>query len=90
LFKKHWKTTYRDSPYNIQKREKIITNDENIEVSASALPEFDPGNHYDQLILREAMPSYSGVGDLYNDEHWKDKSVEEKRKELWDHFETYP
>lgn len=44
LYKKHWKTPYRESPYNIQKKEKIITDDENCEVYVSSIPEFDPTN----------------------------------------------
>lgn len=47
LYKKHWKTTYRESPYNIRPKERIITDAENVEVYASAIPEFDPNNHYD-------------------------------------------
>jgi hypothetical protein len=53
LYKKHWKTPFRESPYNIQKKEKIIPDDVNVEVSASSFPEFDPNNYYDNLIVRE-------------------------------------
>lgn len=47
LYKKHWKTPYRESPYNIQKKERLITDEENVEIYASAIPEFDPNDHYD-------------------------------------------
>lgn len=47
LYKAHWKTPYRESPYNIQKKERPIKDDENVEVSASSFPEFDPNDHYD-------------------------------------------
>jgi len=53
LYKKHWKTPYRESPYNIQKKERKITDDENVEVYASYFPEFDPNDLADQAILRE-------------------------------------
>ena len=60
LYKKHWKTPYRESPYNIQKREKRITDEENVEVYASSFPEFDPSDYHDQLIMREKLPSSEG------------------------------
>ena len=44
LYKKHWKTPYRDSPYNIQKKEKKLTNAENDEISVSSFPEFNPND----------------------------------------------
>ena len=60
LYKKHWKTPFRESPYNIQKKEKIITDEENVEVYVSSIPEFDPNNHYDQLLMREHLASTGG------------------------------
>lgn len=47
LYKKHWKTPYRESNYNIQKKEKKMTIAENVEMSISAFPEFNPNDHYD-------------------------------------------
>ena len=38
LFKKHWKTPYRESPYNIQKKERHLTEAENTEVYVSEFP----------------------------------------------------
>lgn len=60
LYKKHWKTPYRESPFNIQKREKRITDEENVQVYASSFPEFDPSDYHDQLIMREQLPSSEG------------------------------
>ncbi len=44
LYKKHWKTPYRESPYNIHKKDKIFPDDVNLEISSSSFPEFDPTN----------------------------------------------
>ena len=38
LYKKHWKTPFRDSQYNIQRKEKKITDDEECEIYASEFP----------------------------------------------------
>ena len=38
LYKPHYKTPYRNSPYNIQKIEKKITDKENMEMSISSFP----------------------------------------------------
>lgn len=53
LYKKHWKTPYRESPYNIQKKEKKMSDEENTQLYASSFPEFDPNDYCDQLIMRE-------------------------------------
>jgi hypothetical protein len=87
LYKKHWKTPYRESNYNIQKREKRITDDENVEVYASALPEFDPNDFNDQLIMREQLPSTAGKKLMFDQENM---SVEERSAELWSAFEAQP
>lgn len=52
LYKKHWKTPFRQSPYNIQKIQKPYT-DEHHEVYVSAYPVFDPTDAVDRGILRE-------------------------------------
>ena len=87
LYKKHWKTPYRESPYNIQKKEKIITDQENVEVYASAIPDFDPNNYHDQLIMREQLPSSAGKKLMFDQE---DMSLEERSAELWKAFEEQP
>lgn len=60
LFKTHWKTPWRDSPYNIQKKERRITDEENVEIYTSAIPELDPNDIYDRKIMREQLPSMEG------------------------------
>jgi hypothetical protein len=47
LYKKHWKTPYRESPYNIQKKEKKYTFNEDYDYLASSVPEFDPNDLVD-------------------------------------------
>lgn len=67
LYKKHWKTPYRESPYNIQKKEKKVTMAENDELYVSGFPEFNPSDPYDQAIMREVLPSYEGKIAMYED-----------------------
>ena len=85
--KKHWKTPFRESPYNIQKKEKLITDEENVELFTSAIPEFDPNDHFDSLVLREQMPQLTGKK-LMNDH--ENMSLDERRDELWAAFEAQP
>lgn len=83
LYKKHWKTPYRESPYNIQKRERRITDEEGTETFASHFPEFDPTNFDDQALMREVLPSYAGKKPMFDQENM---SVEERQEELQNAF----
>jgi hypothetical protein len=38
LFKQHWKTPYRESPYNIQKKERRVSNADNTVTYVAELP----------------------------------------------------
>ena len=87
LYKKHWKTPFRESPYNIQKKEKLITDEENVEVYVSSIPDFDPTNHYDQLLQREHLASTGGKKQMFDQESM---SIEERQSELWTAFESQP
>ena len=87
MYKKHWKTPYRESPYNIQKREKRITDEENVEVYASSFPELDPNDVYDRAIMREYLPSYEGKKVMFDQENM---SIEERRAELTEAFTAQP
>ena len=60
LYKKHWKTPYRESPYNIQKKERRISNDDNTVTYVTELPHLDPADGVHAAILREQQPSYYG------------------------------
>lgn len=53
LYKKHWKTPYRESPYNIQKKEKKESDESLFTHYASEIPEFDPTHHLDRRVLNE-------------------------------------
>lgn len=53
LFKKHWKTPYRESPYNIQKKERRPTTAENVEQFVSEKPELDANDPIHAMIMRE-------------------------------------
>lgn len=80
LYKKHWKTPYRESTLNIQKKEKLITDDENVEVYSPKAPEFNPADHFDQLIMREQLPLMEGKKEMFDQENM---SLEERKDELW-------
>ena len=45
LFKKHWMTPFRDSPYNIRRVEKRITVDKNTTNWIQGIAEWDPVEH---------------------------------------------
>lgn len=88
LYKKHWKTPYRESPLNIQKKEKRITDEENVEVYATiTAPEFDPNDYYDQMIMRETIPSGEGKKPMFDQENM---TLDEQREELWSAFAAQP
>ena len=80
LYKKHWKTPFRESTHNIQKKEKKITDAENTVHYTSAIPEFDPNDFYDQLIMREQMPRMDGKQLMFDQENM---TLDEMRQELW-------
>ena len=42
LFKKHWKMPFRESPYNIRRKEKRTTQDANTDHFISGFVTFDP------------------------------------------------
>ena len=88
IFKKHWKTPYRESPYNIQRKEKKVPNEINSEVSASSIPHLDPNDPDDQAYLREQQPDTYGLKLLY--EGFDLQNVEERQQELWKVFESVP
>lgn len=85
LYKKHYKTPYRDSPYNIQKKEKV-PGDENTEISASSIPTLDPNDPVDRLLLTEQQPDTYGVKILC--ENFDKQTEEERRQDLWALFES--
>ncbi len=77
LFKKHWKTPYRESPYNIQRKGKRESEEANAEVSASQIPHLDPNDPYDKAILTEQQPDTYGLKQLY--EGFDVSNIEERQ-----------
>lgn len=65
----------------------MITDEENVEVYASSVPEFDPNDLHDQMVLREQMPNMDGKRMMFDQENM---SLEERRNELWTAFEEQP
>ena len=62
-----------------------LTAAENEENNISGFPELNPNDVYDQMIMREILPSYEGKKALYDD--FNKMSTEEKSAELWSEFE---
>ena len=48
LYKSHWRTPFRDSPYYIQKKEKKLDDDPDFDVVESKnIPKLDENDYYD-------------------------------------------
>ena len=53
LFKRHWKTPFRDSHLNIRPKEKRLTWNEDAEHYISKIPALDPNDPFDAELLKE-------------------------------------
>lgn len=88
LFKKHWKTPFRDSNYNLRMREHNISWEDDAETYISEVPHLDPNKPLDAEILKQhAQPN---LDDLYLvHDHEEDGALDspENLDELWDEFE---
>ena len=85
LYKKHWKTPFRDSVYNIRPREKFYSDAENTTHHIQAIPQVDPeASELDRLLALEPQPQTDDLRVAM--EHTPDS--EEYRKELWAHFDA--
>ena len=51
LYKKHWKTPFRESPYNIRQKEKTYTTAENTDHFIGEIPQLDPENNENDRLL---------------------------------------
>ena len=85
LFKKHWKTPFRDSPYNIRRKEKKITMAENTKNYISSITKWDP----------VAQPIEAGLpqprtDDLIVSSDHPALDSEEMVSELWKDFAAGP
>lgn len=58
LFKNHWKTPYRESNYNIQKKEKRPSPLEEFEHFVSEKPQLNPNDYVHAAILHDQIPDY--------------------------------
>lgn len=65
----------------------MITDEENVEMFSSAIPEFNPSDFFDGLVLREQMPQLTGKQVMHDQENM---SMEERSSELWAAFEAQP
>jgi len=85
LYKKHWKTPFRDSPYNIRKKEKKIPKEINTATYISKLVTWDP----------ETEPEVAGAqqpvtDDLIVSGDHPPLDSEEMTSQLWKQFEERP
>ena len=51
MYKDHWKTPFRDSPYNIRQVEKTYTMAENTEHLIQGIPDIDPSRSEHERLL---------------------------------------
>lgn len=82
LFKKHWKTPFRDSPYNIRRKEKRITQAENTKHYINGIPKWDPVT--EPYMTGAKQPKTDDLIDVS-----KDSAINsvESISELWKDFE---
>lgn len=85
LFKKHWKTPFRDSHFNIRPLEKKLEQDENTKHYISGLVTFNPDT--EPHLAGMQMPD---VSDLEICSDHPDLNSEEMTKQLWEEFEDIP
>lgn len=85
LFKKHWKTPFRDSHLNIRHREKQLTVEDNTEHVISNLVEFDAEK--EPHLAGMQMPN---TDDLHVLGEGHDVASEESLQELWAEFDHHP
>lgn len=84
LFKKHWKTPFRDSHFNIRQQEKQLTIEENTDHYISGLVEYDPVTE-----PHKAGEQKPKTDDLIVVEH-PPLDSEEMVAELWADFDKNP
>jgi len=88
LYKKHWKTPFRESPYNIQIKEKRLTHLENTDHYINEIPSLDLNDPTYANLRESPLPVDNDRFFLTFDQ--QGKSYEEKRDELWECFEAAP
>ena len=81
MFKKHWKTPFRDSHFNIRPVEKIITAAENNETYASFIPEWDDSTELGRKTLLNQQPQIDDLKMLLEDGQSLDS--EDMLSQIW-------
>lgn len=83
MFKKHWKTPFRNSPYNIRQKEIQIGIDYegNTQHFVDSIPEWDENTAVGRRVLLEQQPNTDGL-ELTQPEGNK-LGTEEMAQEIW-------
>ena len=76
MFKKHWKTPYRESPYNIQKKERRKSLMDQTEAFVAEKPELNPNDYVQSVILYDQIPDYKDAKLLFD----QDNLTEEEQR----------
>ena len=61
LFKRHWKTPFKDSQFNIRTDERAWDTNEGFDSCISGKPTFDPSNKYDAEYMKAPTDNYEGI-----------------------------
>lgn len=61
MFKRHWKTPFKDSQFNIRTDERAWDTNEGFDICISGKPTFDPKNKYDAEYLKAPTNNYEGI-----------------------------
>ena len=62
LYKVHWKTPFRSSPYNIRQTEKPYTTEENTDHFISSMPTLDPSkSEHERVMALQMQPDLSDL-----------------------------
>ena len=89
MFKKHWKTPFRYSQYNIRQIEKVKTLEDRSEHWISSLPDLDPNNPADAELLLSYQPKIDDLK-IAKEADAPAFGSEEANAELWAAFEELP
>lgn len=86
LYKKHWKTPFRDSPYNIRQKEKTYSIAENSDHFLPEIPQLDPeNNEFDRQLSLQQLPKMDDVKLAQEADVAPDS--DEAISEMWAEFE---
>ena len=89
LFKRHWKTPYRDSNLNIRPKEKKISWADDADHHISKVPKLDPAIEYDAEQLKKQQPPLDDLTEVIGDRGADYYESEEMLAALRADFETH-